>query len=84
MSDGWTDRKGRSLLNFLVHCPRGTMFIKSMDASSHVKEEALLCQLINVVIQEIGLHNVVQIITYNAVNYVVVGRLLMERYSSLF
>jgi hypothetical protein len=28
MSDGWTDRKGRSILNFLVNCPKGTMFIK--------------------------------------------------------
>jgi hypothetical protein len=24
MSDGWTNRKGKTLLNFLVHCPRGT------------------------------------------------------------
>jgi hypothetical protein len=28
MSDGWTDGKGRTLLNFLVHCPKGSMFIK--------------------------------------------------------
>jgi hypothetical protein len=47
MSDGWTDRKGRSLLNFLVHCPRGTMFIKSVDASTHVKDAALLCELMD-------------------------------------
>jgi hypothetical protein len=38
MSNGWTDGKGRTLLNFLVHCPRGTMFIKSIDASTHVKD----------------------------------------------
>jgi hypothetical protein len=82
--DGWTDRKGRSLLNFLVHCPRGTMFIKSVDASAHVKDAALLCELMDVFIQEIGLHNVVQIITDNAANYVVSSRLLMERYHSLF
>jgi hypothetical protein len=35
-------------------------------------------------IQEIDMHNVVQIITDNAANYVVVGRLLMERNHSLF
>jgi hypothetical protein len=34
-------------------------------------------------LQEIGLHNVVQIITDNATNYVAIGRLLMERYRSL-
>jgi hypothetical protein len=78
MSDGWTNSKGRTLLNFLVHCPRGTMFIKSMDASAHVKDATLLCELINGFIQEIGLHNVVQIIIDNAANYVVVGRILLK------
>ena len=34
MSDGWSDKKGRTLLNFLVHCPQGIMFIKSVDASA--------------------------------------------------
>jgi hypothetical protein len=84
MSDGWTNRKGRSLLNFLVHCPRGTMFIKSIDASAHVKDAALLCELMDAFIQEIGVHNVVQIITDNAANYVAAGRFLMERNRSLF
>jgi hypothetical protein len=83
MVDGWTKMKGRTLLNFLVHCPRGTMFIKSVDASRHVKDATLLCELMDGFIQEIGLHNVVQIITNNATNYVVVGRMLMERHRSL-
>jgi hypothetical protein len=38
MSDGWTDQKGRTLINFLVSCPKGTMFMKSVDASSHIKD----------------------------------------------
>jgi hypothetical protein len=59
MYDGWTYRKGRSLLNFLVHCPRGIMFIKSVDASTHVKDATLLCELVDSFIQETGLHNVV-------------------------
>jgi hypothetical protein len=42
MTNGWTDGKGRTLLNFLVHCPRGTMFLKSVDASAHVKDATLL------------------------------------------
>jgi hypothetical protein len=83
MYDGWTDRKCRTLLNFLVHCPRGTMFIKSVDASTHVKDATLLCELMDGFIQEISLHNVVQIITDNEANYVVVGRTLMERHCSL-
>jgi hypothetical protein len=53
MSDRWTSRKGRALLNFLIHCPRGTMFIKSVDASAHVKDAALLCELMDAFIHEI-------------------------------
>lgn len=35
MADGWRDRKGRSLINFLVNTPRGSMFLESVDASSY-------------------------------------------------
>jgi hypothetical protein len=84
MSDGWTDGKGRTLLNFLVHCPRGTMFLKSVDASAHVKDATLLCDLLDGFIQEVGPQHVVQVITDNAANYVVAGRMLMSRYPTLF
>jgi hypothetical protein len=30
MSNGWTKGKGRILLNFFIHCPKGTMFIKDI------------------------------------------------------
>jgi hypothetical protein len=84
MSDGWTDGKGRTLLNFLVHCPKGSMFIKSVDASTHVKDAALLCELLHGFIEEIGAHHVVQIVTDNAANYVAAGRMLMERHDTVF
>ena len=84
MSDGWTDQKGRTLLNFLVSCPKGTMFMKYVDASAHIKDACLLCELLDIFIQEIGPQNVVQVITDNAANYVAAGRLLMERYPTLF
>ena len=28
MSDGWSDGKNRTIINFLVSCPQGTMFLK--------------------------------------------------------
>ena len=60
------------------------MFVKSVDASAHVKYAALLCELMDGFIQDIGAHNVVQVITDNAANYVVVGGMLMDRYPCLF
>jgi hypothetical protein len=76
--------KGRTLINFLVHCPRGTLFIKSIDASTHVKDTALLCELLDECIQEIRVQHVVQIITDNAANYVVVCKWVMERHPIVF
>lgn len=37
MVDGWTDGKQRTLINFLVYCPKGVMFLKSVTASGIVK-----------------------------------------------
>ena len=84
MSDGWADKKGRTLLNFLVHCPKGTMFIKSVDALAHIKYPTTICKLLDGFIREIGVQNVVQVITDNATNYVVVDKMLMDMHHILF
>eukprot|EP00253_Pinus_taeda_P023997 PITA_23997 len=60
------------------------MFMKSVDASSHIKDAKLLCNLLDVFILEVGAEHVVQVITDNAANYVVAGKMLMERHPTLF
>jgi len=84
MSDGWTDGKGRSILNFLVNCPKGTIFVKSVDASAYTKYAQLLCELLDGFIRKIGPQCVVQVIIDNVVNYVVARRMIMEKYPSLY
>eukprot|EP00253_Pinus_taeda_P025528 PITA_25528 len=84
MLNGWIDQKGRTLINFLVSCPKGTMFIKSVDASAQIKDAKTLCDLLDVFILEVGEQNVVQVITDNVANYVVAGRMLMDRDPTLF
>jgi len=79
MLDGWTNPKCRTLLNFLVNCSKGTMFIKYVDASTNIKDTILLCELLDRFIQEVGPHNVVQFITNNVVNYFVASMFLMPR-----
>lgn len=32
LSDGWSDRKRRSIINILVSCPLGTYFLRAVDA----------------------------------------------------
>ena len=73
MSDGWTDGKERSLVNFLVNSSRGIMFMKSIDAFFMVKTGEKLFELLDSWVEEVGEANVVQVMTNNASNYVAAG-----------
>ncbi|KAL4614173.1 hypothetical protein ACB092_07G034900 [Castanea dentata] len=64
MSSGWQDKSHRSLINFLVNCSKGSMFIESIDVSSMNKEEKMF-QLLDSMVEKIGVDNVVQVITNN-------------------
>jgi hypothetical protein len=84
MADGWTDRCRRTLINFLVYCPKGTVFIKSVDASQHSKTADMLFKLFKEVVLYVGAENVVQIVTDNAANYVAAGRKLEQEFPTLY
>ncbi|KAL6515292.1 hypothetical protein OROHE_018924 [Orobanche hederae] len=63
----------RTLLNFLVNSPKGSVFIESVDASNYAKTGEKLFQLINAFLERVGEENVFQIITDNASNMVSAG-----------
>ncbi|XP_019160773.1 PREDICTED: uncharacterized protein LOC109157329 [Ipomoea nil] len=84
MSDGWQDIRHRSLINFLVINPSGTVFWKCVDASEHVKDAKLLFRLLDEVVEEVGEELVVQVITDNASNYRATGQMLMEKRKHLY
>eukprot|EP00253_Pinus_taeda_P036348 PITA_36348 len=84
MSDGWTNGKNHTIINFLVSCPQGTMFLKSIDASDKVKDATLLFEHLDNIIQEVGEQHVVQVITDNASNYVLAGKMLETKYKTIF
>ena len=64
----------------LFSLSRSTMFLKSIDASSHVKNAKFLYETIEEVIREVGEENVVQAVTNNAANYVVAGKILTSKF----
>ncbi|WJX54375.1 hypothetical protein P8452_40264 [Trifolium repens] len=84
MSDGWTDRKGRTLINFLVNSNEGTMFVKSIDATAYTKTGDKLYELLDTFVEEIGEQNVVQLVTDNGSNYVLAGKLLTAKRPHMF
>ncbi|KAL6319822.1 hypothetical protein AAG906_036886 [Vitis piasezkii] len=83
MGDGWTDNRQRTLINFLVYCPEGISFVKSVDASDIVKDASNLFLLFDEVIEWVGPLNVVHIVTDNAANYVAAGRLISQKHKHI-
>ncbi|XP_057758220.1 uncharacterized protein LOC130978156 [Arachis stenosperma] len=83
MADGWTDQRQRILINFLVYCSKGLCFVKSVDASSMVKNASSLCDLFSEVIEWIEPDNVVHVVTDNAANYVAAGRLINKKFENI-
>ncbi|XP_068503728.1 uncharacterized protein [Phaseolus vulgaris] len=84
MTDGWTDRKRRTILNFLVNSPRGTVFLKSIDASDICKTADKIFKMVDDIVEEVGEEDVIQIVTDNAANYKAAGELLMQKRKKLY
>ncbi|XP_026433506.1 uncharacterized protein LOC113330929 [Papaver somniferum] len=84
MSDGWTDGKKRHLINFLVNCPKGSVFLKSVDASNRTNDADFIRELVKEVIDDVGKENVVQFITDSGSNFKKAGKNLMLEYPNLF
>ncbi|RWR88536.1 hypothetical protein CKAN_01755500 [Cinnamomum micranthum f. kanehirae] len=84
MVDGWTDKKGRTLLNFLVNCSKGTMFVESIDASRYSKDTEKMFQLIDKFVEHIGEVNVVQILTDSAAANALARKFLEAKYQNLY
>ncbi|KAL7198127.1 hypothetical protein ACSBR2_020615 [Camellia fascicularis] len=70
VADGWIDKKGRTLINFLVNCQRGTMFVESVDASSYSKDGQKMFELLDKFVELVREANVVQIVTDTAASNV--------------
>ena len=64
------------MINFLVYCPKGIVFLESVDTSHASKTINLLYKLFRDVVLYVGPENIGHIVTNNATNYVAAGRLL--------
>ena len=83
MADGWTDTRHRALINFLVYCPKGIIFIRSIDASDLVKDAINLSNLFDEIINWVNPTNMVHLVTDNVVNYVATRRILCGKYRNI-
>lgn len=72
------------LINFIIASGGQLIFLKLVDGSNQVKNAENLCDMLDEVVIEVGVANVIQIMTDNAIVYMAAGRLLMERHPTLF
>ncbi|CAK9146146.1 unnamed protein product [Ilex paraguariensis] len=83
--DGWVDGKGRNLVNILVDCPRGAIYLQSSDISAFAGDVDRLQLFFDEILEEVGVKNVVQINTYSTSACMeAVGNQLMEKHRSFF
>ncbi|XP_031265989.1 uncharacterized protein LOC116124406 [Pistacia vera] len=83
MADGWTDNPHRSLINFMLYCPKGVCFVKSVDASDVVKDAGTLLKMFEEIALWIGPNSIVHFVSNNGSNYKAAGRMLSEKYPSI-
>ncbi|XP_021765755.1 uncharacterized protein LOC110730275 isoform X1 [Chenopodium quinoa] len=83
--DGWTDHLGRSLINVVVDCPEGPIYLRSEDVSPSTKGANALQVLLEAVLEEVGIQNVVQIVAHTSSDYLEeISKQLIEKHRSLF
>nr|POE58532.1 hypothetical protein CFP56_29588 [Quercus suber] len=83
--DGWIDEKGRHLVNFLVDCPQGIVYLRSSDVTSFIDDVDMLQLLLDGVIEEIGIENVIQVVACSITGWMgAVGKQFMDRCKRVF
>ncbi|KAK3228588.1 hypothetical protein Dsin_000469 [Dipteronia sinensis] len=82
--DRWMDRTGRTVISFFVYCPKGTVFLKSVDASDITNSAEALLNLFESIVQEVGPKNIVNFVTDTLASYRTAGKLLMNKYKTFF
>ncbi|XP_078446769.1 uncharacterized protein LOC144715681 isoform X2 [Wolffia australiana] len=84
LADEWVAETDQTLINFLVYCPEGLVFLKSLDASQVVASPDALFELLKLVVEEVGVTNVIQVVTNVTETHAMAGKRLSEVYPSLF
>ncbi|XP_026418441.1 uncharacterized protein LOC113313876 [Papaver somniferum] len=82
--DEWITETGRILINILVYCAEATVFLKTYDVSNIVTSVDALYELLKEVVEEVGVRNVVQVISDSTDHYIAAGKRLTETYPTMY
>ncbi|WZZ28873.1 hypothetical protein YC2023_012274 [Brassica napus] len=84
LADTWTNAEGKTMIGFLVSCPRGVYFHSSIDATDVAEDSLSLFNYLDKLVEDIGEENVVQVITQNTSICRSAGKLLEEKRKNLY
>ncbi|CAD6337167.1 unnamed protein product [Miscanthus lutarioriparius] len=84
MTDAWSDRKRRSIMNLCTNCADGSSFISSKEMSDVSHTSEVIFELVDKAIEDIGPDHVVQVVTDNASNNMGAKKLLAEKRPNIF
>jgi hypothetical protein len=84
MTDAWSDRKRRSIMNLVTNCAAGTTFLSSKEMSDVAHTSEVIFDLVDKTIEEVGEDEVVQVVTDNASNNMGAKKLLFLKRPNIF
>eukprot|EP01018_Ginkgo_biloba_P007052 Gb_29361 [translate_table: standard] len=82
--DGWIDIRNCPLLNIIVSSISGPYFLRAIDCSGKEKNTFFMRDVLSGAIEEVGVSNVVQVITDAALVCKVAGLLVQTKYKHIF
>ncbi|KAM0876473.1 hypothetical protein ACQ4PT_036159 [Festuca glaucescens] len=83
-TDGWSDPQRRPILNFMAVTEGGPMFLKSIATKGEIKSTEYIFEKLREIIDEVGVENVVQVITDNAANCRSAGLMVEAKYNNIY
>ncbi|XP_038702723.1 uncharacterized protein LOC119999300 [Tripterygium wilfordii] len=79
MTDAWTNRKRRSIMNLCVHRREGIPFISSREDSDASHTGTYIFDYVDKCIEDVGPEKVVQVVTGNASNNMAAASLMEKK-----
>ncbi|KAF7113036.1 hypothetical protein RHSIM_RhsimUnG0167600 [Rhododendron simsii] len=84
ITDAWTDRKRRSIMNLCINCKQGTCFLASKEDSEASHAGVYSFEHVDKFIEDIGAQNIVQVVMDNASNNIAAVDLLKIKRPNIF
>ncbi|KAL5840515.1 hypothetical protein ACOSQ4_013123 [Xanthoceras sorbifolium] len=84
MSNAWSDRKRRNIMNLCVNCREEATFLSFKESSDEAHTAEHIFQYVDGCIEQVGPQNVIQVVTDNAINNMAAAKLLKIKRPQIF